>query len=162
VKRLDRQLLSGILAQMRSHLEKGKEIGDMKVGALLALGHQLEAIFYYLGHELGTILKVKQLKDVSQIPESLKTIIHDYNLGKVEITDSSEEIIQLKLKEHSSIKDLIGKGIKTDGSFCSFEAGVLAGIVERMINFHCFAQEVNCALQTGEDFCEFMIVFQKD
>ena len=159
---MDRQLLSGILAQMRDHLEKGKEIGDMKVGALLALGHQLEAIFYYLGHELGTILKVKQLKDVSQIPESLIKIIHDYNLGKVEITDSSEEIIQLKLRDHSSIKDLIGKGIKTDGSFCSFEAGVLAGIVERMINFHCFAQEVNCALQTGEDFCEFMIVFQKD
>ena len=159
---MDRQLLSGILAQMRSHLEKGKEIGDMKVGALLALGHQLEAIFYYLGHELGTILKIEQLKDVSQIPESLKKIIHNYNLGKVEITDSSEEIIQLKLKDHSSIKDLIGKGIKTDGSFCSFEAGVLAGIVERMINFHCFAQEVNCALQTGEDFCEFMIVFQKD
>jgi predicted hydrocarbon binding protein len=159
---MDRQLLSGILAQMRDHLEKGKEIGDMKVGALLALGHQLEAIFYYLGHELGTILKVKQLKDVYQIPESLTKIIHDYNLGKVEITDSSEEIIQLKLRDHSSIKDLIGKGIKTDGSFCSFEAGVLAGIVERMINFHCFAQEVNCALQTGEDFCEFMIVFQKD
>jgi predicted hydrocarbon binding protein len=159
---MDRQLLSEILAQMRSHLEKGKEIGDMKVGALLALGHQLEAIFYYLGHELGTILKVKQLNDVSQIPESLKQIIHDYNLGKVEITDSSEEIIQLKLRDHSSIKDLMGKGIKTDGSFCSFEAGVLAGIVERMINFHCFAQEVNCSLQTGEDFCEFMIVFQKD
>ena len=159
---MDRQLLSEILAQMRSHLEKGKEIGDMKVGALLALGHQLEAIFYYLGHELGTILKVKQLNEVSQIPESLKQIIHDNNLGKVEITDSSEEIIQLKLRDHSSIKDLIGKGIKTDGSFCSFEAGVLAGIVERMINFHCFAQEVNCALQTGEDFCEFMIVFQKD
>ena len=159
---MDRKLLSEILAQMRSHLEKGKEIGDMKVGALLALGHQLEAIFYYLGHELGTILKVKQLKDHSQIPEELKKVIHNYNLGSVEITDSSNEIIQLKLKGHSSIKDLIGKGIKTEGSFCSFEAGLLAGIVERMVNFHCFAQEVNCSLQTGEGFCEFMIVFQND
>ena len=159
---MDRQLLSEILAQMKKHLLDKKEIGDMKVGALLALGHQLEAIFYYLGHELGTILKINQIKDISKIPEALKEVIQEFNLGEVEITASSEEIIQLNLSGHSSIKDLINKGIKTEGSFCAFEAGMLAGIVERMINFHCFAQEVNCCLQTGENYCEFMIVFQKD
>jgi len=42
---MDRQLLSKILAQMRKNLKEGKTIGDMKVGALLALGHQLEAIW---------------------------------------------------------------------------------------------------------------------
>ncbi|MFX1268223.1 MAG: hypothetical protein ACFFAK_09715, partial [Promethearchaeota archaeon] len=124
--------------------------------------HQLEAIFYYLGHELGTILKVEQGQDASKIPDLLKEIISEYNIGKVEISESSDEIVQLKLKEHSSIKDLIGKGIKTEGSFCSFEAGLLAGIVEKMSNIHCFAQEINCCLQTGKDYCEFMIVFQKD
>ncbi len=159
---MDRSLLSKILVQMRKHLEDGKEIGDMKVGALLALGHQLEAIFYYLGHELGTILKVKQLKDVKNIPEALKEKITEYNLGEVEITESSEELVQLKLRGHSSIKDLINKGIKTEGSFCSFEAGLLAGLVERMTNIHCFAQEVDCSLQSGNTYCEFMIVFQKD
>ncbi|MFX0018087.1 MAG: hypothetical protein ACFFBT_06740 [Promethearchaeota archaeon] len=159
---MDRQLLSKILTQMKNHLKGGKEIGDMKVGALLALGHQLEAIFYYLGHELGTILKVEQGQDASKIPDLLKEIISEYNIGKVEISESSDEIVQLKLKEHSSIKDLIGKGIKTEGSFCSFEAGLLAGIVEKMSNIHCFAQEINCCLQTGKDYCEFMIVFQKD
>jgi predicted hydrocarbon binding protein len=159
---MDRQLLSKILTQMKNHLKSGKEIGDMKVGALLALGHQLEAIFYYLGHELGTTLNVKQINDVNKIPYELKELVNDYNLGKIEITDSSDEIIQLKLAEHSSIKDLINKGIKTEGSFCSFEAGLLAGIVERMTNIHCFAQEVNCSLQTGKNYCEFMIVFQKD
>ena len=159
---MDRQLLSKILTQMKNHLQIGKEIGDMKVGALLALGHQLEAIFYYLGHELGTILKVKQLQDVSKIPSLLKKIIPEYNIGKIEITESSDEIVQLRLREHSSIKDLISKGIKTEGSFCSFEAGLLAGIVENMSNIHCFAQEINCCLQTGKDFCEFMIVFQID
>ena len=70
--------------------------------------------------------------------------------------------MQLKLKGHSSIKDLINKGIKTEGSFCSFEAGLLAGLVEKMTNNHCFAQEVDCSLQSGKDHCEFMIVFQKD
>ncbi|MFX1496404.1 MAG: hypothetical protein ACFFBH_02650 [Promethearchaeota archaeon] len=159
---MDRQLLSKILTQMRDHLKRGKEIGDMKVGALLALGHQLEAIFYYLGHELGTTLKVNQVEDVSKIPILLKETIVEYNIGKVEISESSDEIVQLKLKDHSSIKDLVGKNIRTEGSFCSFEAGMLAGIVERMSNVHCFAQEINCSLQTGKDYCEFMIVFQKD
>ena len=159
---MDRQLLSKILTQMKTHLKSGKQIGDMKVGALLALGQQLEAIFYYLGHELGTTLNVKQVKDVDKIPDELKKLIIEYNLGKINITDSSDELIQLTLADHSSIKDLINKGIKTKGSFCSFEAGLLAGIVERMTNIHCFAQEVNCSLQTGKSFCEFMIVFQKD
>jgi predicted hydrocarbon binding protein len=128
----------------------------------IELGHQLEAIFYYLGHELGTILKARQLKEVSQIPNALREIIKEFNLGEMEIIDSSDEIINLRLRGHSSIKDLLNKGIKTEGSFCAFEAGMLAGIVEHLINIHCFAQEVDCGLQSGNDYCEFMIVFQKD
>lgn len=159
---MDRQLLSKILAQMKKNLKDGKDIGDMKVGALLALGHQLEAIFYYLGHELGTTLKVKSVKEVVQIPEELTKIISEYNIGEVEITESSEEIVQLRLKGHSSIKDLIKKGIKASGNFCSFEAGLLAGVVEKLSDRHCFAQEVGCSLQTGESYCEIMIVLQKD
>ncbi|MFX0076178.1 MAG: hypothetical protein ACFE96_12095 [Candidatus Hermodarchaeota archaeon] len=159
---MDRQLLSKILVQMRKHLKAGKDIGDMKVGALLALGHQLEAIFYYLGHELGTHLNVEPIEDVNAIPQELKEKISEFNIGDVEITESSDEVVQMKLKGHSSIKDLINKGIKTEGSFCSFEAGLLAGIVEKMTNIHCFAQEVDCSLQSGKDHCEFMIVFQKD
>lgn len=158
---MDRQLLSKILAQMKKNLKEGKDIGDMKVGALLALGHQLEAIFYYLGHELGTTLKVKNIKDVTQIPDELRKIISEHNLGDVEITESTEEIVQLRLKGHSSIKDLIKKGIKASGSFCSFEAGLLAGVVEKLSDLHCFAQEVGCALQSGENYCDFMIVFQR-
>ena len=159
---MDRQLLSKILMHMKSHLKEGKEIGDMKVGALLALGHQLEAIFYYLGHELGTILNVRQIKEVNEIPDELKKIVHDYNIGELEIKESSGEIVTLNLKGHSSHKDLIGKGINSEGNFCSFEAGMLAGIVEKMSDVHCFAQELNCSLQTGKDSCEFMIVFQKE
>ncbi|MFW9939640.1 MAG: hypothetical protein ACFFFT_01270 [Candidatus Thorarchaeota archaeon] len=159
---MDRQLLSKILAQMRKNLKEGKAIGDMKVGALLALGHQLEAIFYYLGHELGTTLKVRQVKEMDQIPNELKDLIYQFNLGEIEITEATDEIIELKMKDHSSIKDLMKKGIKTSGSFCSFEAGLLAGIVEKLSDRHCFAQEVGCSLQTGENFCTFMVVFQRD
>ena len=159
---MDRQLLSKILMQMKSYLKDRKDIGDMKVGALLALGHQLEAIFYYLGHELGTILNVRQIKEVEDIPEELKKIITEYNIGELEIMESSSEIVSLNLKGHSSHRDLIGRGIKSEGNFCSFEAGMLAGIVEKMSNVHCFAQELNCSIQSGKDACEFMIVFQKE
>ena len=159
---MDRQLLSKILTLMKKYLKEGKSIGDLKLGSLLALGHQLEAIFYYLGHELGTIISVKQIKDATKIPEALKKIVTEYNIGDITITESTDEIVQLRLKGHSSIKDLINKGLKTKGSFSSFEAGMLAGIVEKMTNTHCFAQELSSALETGNDYCEFMIVFQKD
>jgi len=102
------------------------------------------------------------VKDVSDIPEALTKIVTEYNIGEITITESTNEIIQLKLQGHSSIKDLLNKGIKTKGSFSSFEAGMLAGIVEKMTNIHCFAQELSSALETGNDYCEFMIVFQKD
>ncbi|TFG05595.1 MAG: hypothetical protein EU539_09150 [Promethearchaeota archaeon] len=159
---MDRQLLSKILMQMKAHLKKGKKIGDLKVGALLALGHQLEAIFYYLGHELGTTLDTRKCDEVVKIPDELKKIVKEYNIGDITIMEATDEIISLRLKNHSSIEDLMGKGIKSTGNFCSFEAGMLAGIVERMTDIHCFAQELDCSIQSGNDYCEFMIVFQQD
>jgi predicted hydrocarbon binding protein len=159
---MNRQLLSKILSEMKKNLKNGKPIGDLKAGALFALGQQLDAIFYYLGHELGNIINVKSIDDEQDTTGQLLKIIAEYNLGEVEITQSTGDIIQLKLRNHSSIKDLINKDIRSETSFCSFEAGILAGIVERISDFHCFAQEVNCCLQTGEDFCEFMVVFQKE
>ncbi len=159
---MDRSLLSKILAQMKTHLKEGKSIGDLKSGALFALGQQLEAIFYYLGHELGSLIKSKDTIPADKIPETLKEIISEYNIGEVEITNTTDEIVQLKLRNHSSTKDLIDKKIKTKTNFCSFEAGLLAGAVESMSDIHCFAQEISCSLQTGENNCEFMIVFQKE
>ena len=91
---MDRQLLSKILVQMRKHLKSGKEIGDMKVGALLALGHQLEAIFYCLGHELGTHLDVKPIDDVNTVPKAIQEKVSEFNIGDVEITESTEEVVK--------------------------------------------------------------------
>jgi predicted hydrocarbon binding protein len=157
---MNRKLLSKILTQMKSHLKDGKSIGDMKVSALLALGQQLEAIYYYLGHELGTILQVRETKNIEKISEALISVISQYNIGKVEIVKTTNELIQLKLRGHSSIKDLINIGIEANENFCSFEAGLLAGIVEKMSDMHCFAQELNTDLSEGHS--EFMIVFQEN
>ena len=159
---MDRKLLSKILTVMKNYLKENKSIGNLKLASLLALGHQLEAIFYYLGHELGTILNVPQINDIKKIPEELKRIISEHNIGESTITESSDEIIQIKLSGHSSVKDLIGLDIENPVNFSSFEAGMLAGIVEKMSNVHCFAQELSCNLQKGNDYCEFMIVLQSD
>lgn len=160
---MDRQLLSKILMQMKKQLKEGKQIGDLKVGALLALGHQLQAIMYYLGHELSSMItNVSQCTSSSEISEALKDIIKEYHIGDVEILETGEETIQLRLRGHSSIKDLVNTNITTEGNFCSFEAGLLAGFVEKMSNIPCFGQELNCALNTDDDYCDFMIVFQND
>ncbi len=159
---MNRALLSQILKEMRERLLKGEEIGDMKVGALLALGHQLEAIFYYLGHELGTFLPTREEKDPTKLSGALEKVIQEYHVGEVLMEKNTQEIIQMKMKGHSSVKDLVDKGIKAEGNFCSFEAGLLAGMVEKMSGIHCFAQELNCSLQTGKEYCQFMIVFQTD
>jgi hypothetical protein len=108
------------------------------------------------------IISDRDVNEVKKIPEILKKIVADYHIGKITITESTDEIITLNLKNHSSSKDLIGTEIKSQGNFCSFEAGMLAGVVEKMSNLHCFAQELNCGIQTGNDFCEFMIVFQRE
>lgn len=147
---------------MKKHLKAGEQIGDLKAGALFALGQQLDAIFYYLGHELGQVINVKPADNGQETAEQLENIITTYNIGEVKITSVSDELIQLKLKGHSSVRDLNYKDLKTETNFCSFEAGILAGIVEKMADSHCFAQEVSCSLQTGDEYCEFMIVFQKD
>lgn len=110
----------------------------------------------------STILNTNQVKEVEKIPEELVKVVSKYNIGEITIKESSAETVLLELKGHSSIKDLIGTGLKTEGNFCSFEAGLLAGIVEKMSNIHCFAQELSCGLQKGEDHCQFMIVFQNE
>ncbi len=41
---MDRKLLSEILKIMKNNLKGNKNIGNLKLASLLALGHQLEAI----------------------------------------------------------------------------------------------------------------------
>lgn len=159
---MNRALLSKVLRRMKTNILEGKSIGELKIGAILALGHQLEAIVYYLGHELGTLFDIPEISDLTKIPEELSKLVKELHLGDVEISEKSADHASFKLKSCRSCKELQPLDIKTDESFCSFEAGLLAAFVEKMTKSHCFAQELNCSLQTGDPYCEFMIVYQKD
>ena len=159
---MDRRLLSKIILLIKKKMLKGEEIGNLKVSALYSLGEQLTAILYYIGHEIGSSLKLEKIDNPTEISEELIKSIKKYHLGKGEIINDTDELITLGLSEHSSIKDLIQEDIDSKQSFCSFEAGLLAGIVEKISGFHCYAQETDCQLQTDNNYCEFIIVFQRD
>ena len=51
--------------------------------------------------------------------------------------------------------------VKVPGGFCSFEAGLYAGVVEKLTGKHCFAQEIENRLQ-GNPMDKFMIVIPQD
>ena len=95
---MDRILMEEILKKMKGSLQNGENIGDFKVGALFALGNQLEAIFYFVGHELGSKFVVSQSTGIDSIIESLKRICSDFHLGDILITEKSDDHITFYLE----------------------------------------------------------------
>jgi predicted hydrocarbon binding protein len=147
-----------MLTQMKENLEAGLSIGDLKIGALFALGSQLEAIFYYLGHELASKIEVEPTKDVDQVFAQLVNLGEVYNIGTIESIEQTNQQITFRLINGYSTRHIHPEKLQTQNTFCSFEAGLFAGLVEKMTSNHVFAQEINCACQ-GKSACEFMVVF---
>lgn len=160
---MDRKLLEEILVKMKNSLREGKDIGSLKVGALYALGSQLEAIFYFMGHELGSRIpsEIHKVDKIDDIVESLKTISAEYSLGEIRLDEKTEDHITFSLIHCNSCKDFPGE-FNSQSPFCSFESGLFAGIVEKISNKHCFAQELSCRLQTDVPNCQFMIVIPQE
>lgn len=158
---MDRILMEEILKKMKHSLMNGENIGDFKVGALFALGNQLEAIFYFVGHELGSKFEVNQSSGTDLIIENLKRISADFHLGEILITEKSDDHITFYLENCGSCKEF-PNSFSSKNTFCSFEAGLFAGIVEKITNKHTFAQELVCRLQPDIKNCQFMIVIPKD
>ncbi|MBD3352775.1 MAG: hypothetical protein GF364_14905, partial [Candidatus Lokiarchaeota archaeon] len=152
---MDRILLEYMLSKMKKGLKQGEDIGNIKIGALFALGSQLEAIFYFVGHELGSKFDVNVIQDQDEIIKNLVRISEEYNLGKFILDESSPDHITFTLDNCNSCRDFPDE-FQSESPFCSFEAGVFAGIVERMTNKHCFAQELACKLQKNVSNCQFM------
>lgn len=153
---MNRLLLEQMLQKMKQILQEGGSIGDLKIGALYALGSQLEAIFYFIGHELGSTLHEDCLKKT--IIDSLICISEKYHLGEYIPDETEKDHISFSLKRCGSCKDIDVSNIQMNQGFCSFEAGLYAGVVEKITGKHCFAQELECRLQGKSEACKFMIV----
>ncbi|MHA1673479.1 MAG: V4R domain-containing protein [Promethearchaeota archaeon] len=154
---MNRILLEEMLRKMKQLLEKGEDIGNLKIGALYALGNQLDAIYYFMGHELGGVLEPESSHD-GPITQSLVNITQKYHLGIFHIEEENAEHITFSLEQCSSCKDIGVSKLQIPQGFCAFEAGLYAGIVEKMTGKHCFAQELECRLQGTTPNCKFMIV----
>lgn len=157
---MNRILLEQMFKKMRILLENGAPIGDLKIGALYALGNQLEAIFYFIGHELGGSLDQSAK---SKLGDILNEIVEKYHLGGFKLEEEGKDHVTFVLDECRSCKDIdVPKNMLTQG-FCSFEAGLFAGVVEKSTGKHCFAQELECHLnsKTGAG-CKFMIVIPEN
>lgn len=158
---MNRILLEEMLQKMKKDLIQGKEIGNLKIGALYALGNQLDAIYYFMGHELSGVLEIEDLLENPIVP-ALEHLSNQYNLGKFILVEEDKEHITFELESCNSCKDLSISKVKMPQGFCSFEAGLYAGLVEKMTGKHCFAQELDCRLQGTVDRCRFMIVIPQD
>ena len=157
---MNRILLEEILKKMKINLENKKDIGNLKVGALYAIGSQLEAIFYFLGHELGS--KFTDSPTTEKLSEFLAKVSEKYDLGIFKVKEEDEEHIIFSLGKCKSSEDIATANIKSETMFCSFEAGLFAGVVEKVTKKHCFAQEQACKVQGTVDECEFIIVIPKE
>ncbi len=155
---MNRQLLDIVLGQMKEGLRAGEPIGDLKIAALFALGSQLEAIFYYLGHELATKFDVSPANKPEPIVKQLQEISAKFHLGTIQPTQKTDQQITFTLANGYSTRFIKSDQLHTQNTFCSFEAGLFAGLVERMTKNHVFAQEINCKCQ-GKPACEFMVVY---
>ena len=161
---MNRILLEQMLHKMRSFLLKGKNIGDLKIGALYALGNQLDAVYYFVGHELGSTIESGRdyIVDTSILIETLKGFSEKYNLGKMIVEEYNDEHITFDLEDCPTCKEIEVPSTDIAQGFCSFEAGLFAGLVEKITGKHCFAQELECKLQNKSPNCKFMIVIPKD
>ena len=155
---MNRPLLETVLNQIRQGLLTGEAIGDLKIAALFALGSQLEAIFYYLGHELASKIDVHLASKSKPIMEQLQEICLRYHLGTIEPVKATDQQITFTLANGYSTRFIRTDQLRTQNTFCSFEAGLFAGLVENMTKNPAFAQEISCKCQ-GKLVCEFMVMF---
>ncbi len=153
---MNRLLLEQMLRKMKTKLEQGGSIGDLKIGALYALGSQLEAIFYFIGHELGSTLH--DVCDQEKIVANLECLAEQYHLGEFLLEEEAADHITFGLRHCGSCQDIDVSNVQMNQGFCSFEAGLFAGVVEKLTGKHCFAQELECRLQGKLDMCKFVIV----
>jgi predicted hydrocarbon binding protein len=156
---VNRMLLEEMLEKMKKKLRTGADIGNLKIGALFALGSQLEAIFYFIGHELGS--KINADNPNLDYNDALKWLVKSYNLGYITITECDNAHIAFRLEGCRSCIEIERTDVKVEQGFCSFEAGLFAGFMEKLTKKHCFAQEMTCHL-AGFPYCAFIIVIPQE
>ncbi|AEF95674.1 V4R domain-containing protein [Methanotorris igneus] len=106
-----------------------------------------EITLYEIGYEFGKFLKPKNIRE-------LKTFFRKNNLGILEI--ESRKPFILKVRECAMCDSL-----EVNEPICYFDAGLLAGALECILNKTVVVDEIKCMGQ-GYDACYFKIEIVKD
>lgn len=113
------------------HISLAKYIGEDAAKSLL----------YYSGKELGKKLNAKSI-------EELKEISKKKRLGLISVVDVDP--LKIRIDECVTCYGLPECG-KT---LCDFEAGIIAGALEKILKCKVVAKETHC-FGLGNDFCQF-------
>ena len=130
--------------------ELGNEVGIglYRLVRLVALedilGTGASAVSYYAGKKLGIGLQIKQLDDFLALCEQLK-------IGKIEIPVMTDTHIHVDVCECVTCSGMSPVG----RTLCHFEGGLIAGVVETILNKKVQAKEVSCIGGLGDDTCGF-------
>ncbi|AEF96897.1 V4R domain-containing protein [Methanotorris igneus] len=115
----------------------------LKFSMLNYLGFSKNSKIYSAGKSFGKYLGVKSI-------EEMKEFFKAFGIGILEVVD--ENPLKIRIYECIDCSGLPNTG----RPICFFEAGIIAGMLENILNESVHVNEVKCHA-TGHDYCEFEV-----
>jgi predicted hydrocarbon binding protein len=112
------------------------------------LGRAAGGPAYFAGKQLGLNLG---LKDMDAFLELCKTL----NVGIIEVSEPGNEVLHVDVHECVTCSGLTPVG----RPLCSFEGGLIAGVLESIKGGRVRAREVTCIGGLGDKTCGFDVTF---
>lgn len=111
------------------------------------LGNGAAAISYYAGKKLGKDLGIKTIEEFLKLCEDLK-------IGIIKLPELRDNFIHVDVYECVTCAGMEPVG----RTLCSFEGGLIAGVIEVITGKKATAKEVSCIGGLGDETCGFDIV----
>lgn len=111
------------------------------------IGRGSGAVAYVAGRKLGRSLGITKLDDFLELCATLK-------IGIIKVPKLTANLIHVDVYECVTCSGLEPVG----RTLCQFEGGLIAGVVENVLNKRAKAKEVTCIGGLGHDSCGFDIL----
>ncbi|XRP97305.1 V4R domain-containing protein [Methanocaldococcus sp. 16A] len=122
----------------------------VRIGVLTA-GCGIEAIIYNIGKDIGREV-ISMCVDESNLLKSFAEILKKSKIGILEVKKVEDDEMVLVLKDCISCHNVPNVGT----TLCHFEAGLIAGTLEKKLRRKVNAVEVKCCGK-GDEYCEFLV-----
>ena len=142
--------LENALQVLRPTLGNEPPIGLYRLVRLVALeeilGRGSAGTAYLAGKNLGASLKMPD-------PDAFLKLCHDLKIGRLQVDQQSPTEIKADVFECLTCSGLNPVG----RTLCSFEAGLVAGVVQDLTHKRTHAREVSCIGGLGHETCGFEV-----